>query len=733
MTSAGQSLGQATILGSSLFTDTSTFGADGEADTSRTFALEVATAVSTGLHDTASGEAVVLSVVAGVVQGRTATTDALVFTVAVNADGNVTLTQYRAVEHPDADDPDEADAPAMLADGCITLAVTVEDGDGDTSEARLALDDMIGFADDGPTVSLSVLQTARLVVDETAGAQSPESAPEVDGIQTLGRATIAASALFSLTSSYGSDGPADASARVYTLVLETPDATGLVDSLSGEDVVLTIDADSETVHGRTIDGDALVFTVSVDAATGALTLTQYRAVMHDDPDDADESSAPAMLAAGCLALGVTVTDGDGDEAYDEVALDGVIGFEDDGPMAFQPEAATVGNGAGATFTGDLDVLDASVTGDVAGLDASAGSDGRGAVAFDIPDGTVLYGTVAGVSQALKSGGNAIYLFVDDTGTLVATTDATGADGTRAVFTVTLDTASGEYTVEMLGRIDNGSSVTYDNFGSGKAGLRDWFIVRDPRPEPDGLNLLVTGRHPGQDQVNNDSDDISVNNQWIDPRDPHDATGGEAVRFSFVYGGSTLTNTSTLAGISEPLDYYTANNVGAKVMQIGGSPSNRVDIRVSTYDGDATLGGSSESAIAAAMMDDPMDEIVEAWVVNAAGETILRDYRAGSGTERYDPNNQIVFSQTDGSVKFLNCATGHTVYVRTADGFNAVMYENAEAESGGKDVFALGAIDVGTVDSGDPITMGFDMTFTDADGDASTGVLDLALTPVDPYA
>ncbi|WP_031252698.1 DUF5801 repeats-in-toxin domain-containing protein, partial [Mesorhizobium sp. LNHC209A00] len=70
------------------------YGADGAG--TLTYALSI-TAGSTGLVDTATNEAVVLSVNgSGVVEGRTTTTNLLVFTVSVSAAGSVTLDQIRA-------------------------------------------------------------------------------------------------------------------------------------------------------------------------------------------------------------------------------------------------------------------------------------------------------------------------------------------------------------------------------------------------------------------------------------------------------------------------------------------------------------------------------------------------------------------------------------------------------------------------------------------------------------
>ncbi|WP_414919116.1 DUF5801 repeats-in-toxin domain-containing protein, partial [Pseudomonas sp. IT-P4] len=83
----------------------SAFGADGAG--TLTYALGVVAGAS-GLIDTASGQAVNLSLNGTVVEGRTASGNLLVFTVSVAANGSVTLDQIRAVVHADPSNPDDS-------------------------------------------------------------------------------------------------------------------------------------------------------------------------------------------------------------------------------------------------------------------------------------------------------------------------------------------------------------------------------------------------------------------------------------------------------------------------------------------------------------------------------------------------------------------------------------------------------------------------------------------------
>ena len=106
-----------------------------------TYALAV-TAGASGIIDVATGEVVTLSLTAGgVVEGRIATGNALVFTVTVDGSGNVTLDQIRAVQHNDPLDAFETNASGsaatLSADGLIRLVATITDQDGDKASASV--------------------------------------------------------------------------------------------------------------------------------------------------------------------------------------------------------------------------------------------------------------------------------------------------------------------------------------------------------------------------------------------------------------------------------------------------------------------------------------------------------------------------------------------------------------------------------------------------------------------
>ncbi|RWN21318.1 MAG: hypothetical protein EOR94_08135 [Mesorhizobium sp.] len=319
----------------------SAFGADGAG--TLTYALGI-TAGATGIVDTATGEAVVLSVNgSGVVEGRTVTTSVLVFTVAVGATGSVTLDQLRAVVHPTAD-PDES--TSLAADNLVQLTATITDKDGDHQSATLDIGQNLIFKDDGPSISTSGNEPT-LTVDETALGP--------DATQSF---------VANFSSAFGADG---AGTITYALAFNAG-PTGLVDTLTGEAVVLSLNG--TVLEGRTAGTSDLVFTVSVDAA-GSATLDQIRAVVHANASDPDDSTT--LAADNLVQLTATITDKDGDHQSATLDIGTNLVFKDDGPTIIKPFDADPGPAGIQTPETLHNVVGVPATGD---FKFNIGADGR---------------------------------------------------------------------------------------------------------------------------------------------------------------------------------------------------------------------------------------------------------------------------------------------------------------------------------------------------------------------
>ncbi|WP_260958745.1 DUF5801 repeats-in-toxin domain-containing protein [Pseudomonas citri] len=387
----------------------SAFGADGAG--TLTYALGVVAGAS-GLTDTATGEAVNLSLNGGVVEGRTATTNVLVFTVSVATNGDVTLDQLRAVVHPNTSNPD--DAKSLTSDNLVTLIATITDKEGDSAQATLNIGQNLVFKDDGPSISTTGTEPT-LTVDETV-------------LATNDTQNFAAN----FTSAFGADG---AGTLTYALGM-VAGASGLTDSATGQAVNLSLNGG--VVEGRTASSNLLVFTVSV-ASNGDVTLDQLRAVMHPNPNNPDD--ATSLTADNLVTLVATKTDKDGDSAQATLNIGQNLVFEDDGPaLAF---GNLIGTGSVLAQTGYWS--------------KAAGADGLGAAGLDIslvngqftlvrPDDTTTTGTGTLVEQSPSPDANGAYHFA---GTLTGDFDNNAATANTSVDYTLTAYDDGHYTLDLV--------------------------------------------------------------------------------------------------------------------------------------------------------------------------------------------------------------------------------------------------------------------------------------------
>lgn len=154
-----------------------------------------------------------------------------------------------------------------------------------------------------------------------------------DANLTVSESALDADASFdfsaAFTDVYGADEQGDPS--VYTLSV-TGGPSELVDTASGEEVLLKMVGDA--VHGYvTLGGsDEPVFIITVDSATGVVTLDQVRAVEHPLANVVGDSDV-VNIAAGAVGLSKTVYDSDSDSDDASIDIGPVMYFQDAGPSA----------------------------------------------------------------------------------------------------------------------------------------------------------------------------------------------------------------------------------------------------------------------------------------------------------------------------------------------------------------------------------------------------------------
>jgi VCBS repeat-containing protein len=231
---------------------------------------------------------------------------------------------------------------------------------------------------------------------------------------------------------WGADGPASTGAIAYALGVNTAESTGLVDTASGQAVVMHA-VDATHVVGWTATDHQTVFTVSVDGTTGVVTLDQARAVVHANPNDPAESKT--LSFADLVTLTATLKDGDGDTAFTTANIGNSLNFVDDGPTMvtggdFSPFANTLNNSAFHTFTGTFGGDAAATAG--GGFKITAASQGSG---FTVAYADVNHDNIIGPNEIIgKLNGTDFYsLSVDATGKYTFT-----LLGTLAPTTTSLD-------------------------------------------------------------------------------------------------------------------------------------------------------------------------------------------------------------------------------------------------------------------------------------------------------
>jgi len=296
----------------------SAYGADGAGSTSDIgYVLNLAVSEGTSSGLSTDGAAIYLYKIGDVIVGSTSATEpasatdaSVAFSIAVDSDGKVTLTQYEEIDHAA---PGETSGPyddqyAVLNTGLVNLTgtATITDGDGDsaTDSETIDLGGNIRFADDGP---VAVNDGKLASVDDNASG-----------------VVIGTTASLLGNDSYGADGPATTDSLTF--------ATG---SLGG------------TV---TIDGANLVYTSAYDVKSPYTPATEtFTYTIKDGDGDTTKATFTVQLVENtpCLIVGSSDDDQTGStEPF-------VYGDAGDGPGVIyggSGDDILIGDPGGSTMT-----------------------------------------------------------------------------------------------------------------------------------------------------------------------------------------------------------------------------------------------------------------------------------------------------------------------------------------------------------------------------------------------
>ncbi|MDW9130916.1 enhanced entry virulence factor RtxA [Legionella pneumophila] len=685
-------IGYAKLVGSDLFTLTKDAGSDGEQST--LFKLLVS-APASGLVDTATNQAIVLSANAGgtEVLGKNTNGDVVFKVLLTASNGDVEVFQYRAIKHENASDHDESGAGGIIERiqaGSLKLEVTLTDKDGDSAKDDLDLGQMMRFEDDGP-----VAGTISLVADEDNLPRGNNDTASGDAAQSNLTGTLPVN--------FGADGAGS---------IDFQGMHGLSAVIGNDNITYNWNASTNTLTAYQTGG-ALgvndVFKIVVNPTTGQYTFTLLAAINHHAVADNTEG-----LVDPFVNLNYRVIDGDGDTAIGTLK----VTIDDDIPKAITPEEGFVTNQAGIVRTFDLD-FDANI-------DNNVGADQLGTITFSgITNGQVVTGTVDGVpNQTLTSGGSAIHYYVSGNNVVEGWINGGPGDvGSTIVFRTTLqpdmnyNASNDTYKFELFQPISTSTNVSIANFSGVNATSREFIYLENASgPGEDILFSAYIRNDNGtftDATVNTNPDGIGVNNQNMNDR--------ENLRVDFVRNASTTGTNQNMT--YEYDDHYLVNNFSFKIIQVTGNPpTGSLEVWVRAYNADD---------------DDPTDNTASS-ANNLAHQDALRD----------DPQvalTQILVNGVPVTPTTVNASGGYlisglnlndTITIRSANGYDRVEIENPRSGAHGvsnsslnNETFDIGLFSYNTIKTTpSEININMGLSLTDSDGDKINSSIEINLAP-----
>ena len=339
--------------------------------------------------------------------------------------------QYDAIKHNDTSDPNDMDS----SNSAIHLTVVDADGDKVTDIPSL----VIQVFDDGPSATAKPRVTADAKLDESNGTGS--------GVDGINPATITAATIQGLfdAPSGGADGLAS---TAYKLSATDGAKTGLWltgHSGAANEIVLVKISDTQFEGHEGTAAGTKAFTVVIDPATGAVTVTQNATLEHttDGGPGAAHDDSLSLAAAAAIKVVQTVTDGDGDTASATSANGLNITFEDDGPKVSSNALVQLDDdalaGGNANGTGD-NANAVNVTGILA---HNYGADGAGTTLL----AQATLPGVGGFTQTLSLDGKTLTIL---------------QNGTPVLKVELTNTTDGAYTVTQLAPISHPAGQDENN-------------------------------------------------------------------------------------------------------------------------------------------------------------------------------------------------------------------------------------------------------------------------------
>lgn len=300
--------------------------------------------------------------------------------------------------------------------------------------------------DDAPIAGLNVVGS--VTHDETDGNDA--DADDVSGAPAgaIGQAVSSGPVVADATD-YGAD---EAGSHSWSLTISAPNVDSGLDATGGGDILLS--DNGGVIEGW--DGATLIFTVSINSATGALTLVQYAAIDHGA--DANDHDSELGIASGVLFAVIDAEDGDGDDDTAQADIGAAVRFQDDGLAAaitdtdvtvLHDETPDIDGGSDDVAGAPAGAIGMAVSGGAVVSDnTDYGNDGEG-------DPEVWSLSVGGASTGLFATGHTApadeIVLVDNGGVIEG---HIGDAGGALAFTVSIDSSSGVLTLVQWLAIDH---------------------------------------------------------------------------------------------------------------------------------------------------------------------------------------------------------------------------------------------------------------------------------------
>ncbi|UIK04593.1 DUF5801 repeats-in-toxin domain-containing protein [Neorhizobium galegae] len=345
--------------------------------------------------------------------------------------GAFTYQQYDQLDHVAGNGENTALKSGSGSIAAIDFGAVIQATDGDGDHVGLGGKFSITITDDVPEIAIFTDET--VTIDETSGFQNDDSGAGSIGSlfagvgnrgvdADLGGPIYARDDVIDISVENGADD------NVSTALTLRVDGGNGIDSglLTTEGAHIYLYLEAGVVVGRVGGANGLAaFAIAIDG-DGRVSVAEYLSLKHPSNASSDEG----VNLSGKISAVLTATDYDGDVVTKSVSIGDKIAFEDDGPSVGGNSAVWVDDdnvvGAQGNNGGTGDHALANITGE---LSHDFGADG---------------GSIAWKTTGAPTG----FTYVRDGDALLV------KQGATTVMTITLDTATGAYSVTQNAAIDH---------------------------------------------------------------------------------------------------------------------------------------------------------------------------------------------------------------------------------------------------------------------------------------